>query len=81
MSHEPLQKIRKPLVSEHFYHDIFVGEFNIHFGYPRTDTCDKCDSLKLQIEQATMEAEKAALEKQHTDHLALAKTAYGMISN
>ena len=39
MSHEPLQKIRKPLVSEHFYHDIFVGEFNIHFGYPRTDTC------------------------------------------
>ena len=25
----------KPLVSEHFYHDIFVTEFNIHFGYPR----------------------------------------------
>ena len=50
ISHQPLQKIRKPIASEHFYHDIFVNEFNIYFGYPRMDTCGTCDSLKLRIE-------------------------------
>lgn len=63
------------LVSEHLYHDIFVSEFNIHFGYPRSDTCDVCDSLKLQMEQAS-ESEKAALQKKHKDYLALAKCGY-----
>ena len=41
MSHEPALKLRKPIVSQHFNHDLFVSEFNIHFGYPRTDTCCK----------------------------------------
>ena len=31
--------------------------------------CDVCDSLKLQMEQAS-ESEKAALQKKHEDHLA-----------
>ena len=74
--HEPVQKIRSPLVSEHMYHDIFVGEFNIHFGYPRSDTCGTCDELKLQIEQASSDSEKASLEKKHADHLTLAKAGY-----
>ena len=75
IAHQPVEKLRKPLVSEHLYHDIFVSEFNIHFGYPRSDTCDVCDSLKLQMEQAS-ESEKAALQKKHEDHLALAKCGY-----
>ena len=33
ISHQPVEKLRKP-VSEHLYHNIFVSEFNIHFGYP-----------------------------------------------
>ena len=49
LSHRPVEKIRKPLASEHFYHDIFTGEFNIYFGYPRTDTCSTCDGLQLKI--------------------------------
>lgn len=75
IAHQSVEKLRKPLVSEHLYHDIFVTEFNIHFGYPRSDTCDTCDSLKLQIEQA-VESEKAALQKKHEDHLAFAKCGY-----
>ena len=75
IAHQPVEKLQKPLVSEHLYHDIFVSEFNIHFGYPRSDTCDTCDSLKLQIEQAA-ESEKAALQKKHEDHLAFAKCGY-----
>ena len=42
IAHEPPPKLRKPLVTEHLYHDIFVTEFN---GYPRTDTCFTCDRL------------------------------------
>ena len=40
IDHQPVQKLPKPLATEHFYHDIFVTEFNICFGYPRSDTCD-----------------------------------------
>ena len=76
--HEPAEKLRKPFVSEHLYHDIFVTEFNIHFGYPRSDTCDTCDSLKLQIDQAS-EPEKATLQQEHEDHLALAKCGYSTL--
>ena len=28
-THQPVQKLRKPLVFEHLYHDIFVSEFNL----------------------------------------------------
>ena len=36
---------KKPVVSKHYYHDVFVQEINNHFGYPCSDTCDICDCL------------------------------------
>ena len=68
--HVAVDEDLKDLIREHI-----VREFNIHFGYPRSDTCDTCDSLKLQIEQAA-ESEKAALQKKHEDHLPFAKCGY-----
>ena len=47
MRHKPTPKIRKPLVSWHMYHDIFIGEFSIHFDYPKSDTSGTCDGLKI----------------------------------
>ena len=76
MCHEPTQKVRKPLVSEHMYHDIFIGEFNIHFGYPKSDTCGTCDGLKIQLQQASSESERATLQKEHEAHLSLAEAGY-----
>ena len=76
ISHQPLQKLRKPIASEHFYHDIFVREFNIHFGYPRTDTCGTCDSLKLNIEASTDVSEKNRLEQELESHQTFAKSGY-----
>ena len=35
------------------YRKIFKNDFNISFGYPRTDTCSKCDKLKKSIEKAS----------------------------
>ena len=61
------------------YHDIFVGEFNIRFGYPRSHTFGTCDELKLQSEQASSDLEKASLEKKHADHFSLAKAGYDIL--
>lgn len=48
------------IISENYYHDI-VKEFNIHFGSPRSDTCDKCDSLQIRIDPAESDEDKAKL--------------------
>ena len=76
ISHQPLQELRKPMVSEHFYHDIFVTEFNIYFGFPRTDTCDTCDSLNIKINEATEESEQTRLKKELEAHQILAKSGF-----
>ena len=68
VSHQPLQKIRKPIISEHFYHDIFVKEFNIGFGYPRTDTCCTCDYLKVSFDCAIDDKAKKELEEELKTH-------------
>ncbi|KAK3730795.1 hypothetical protein RRG08_033228 [Elysia crispata] len=40
----------KPVVKYKYYSNIFLTEFNIVFGSPRSDTCLKCDQLQQQIE-------------------------------
>ena len=77
ISHQPVTEHEvKPIVSEHYYHDVFVNEFNIHFGYPRSDTCDTCDGLKVKIDAVDNDEEKLILEKKLQDHLALAEQGY-----
>ena len=31
------------------YRNVFNGDFNISFGYPRTDTCSKCDEFLAEL--------------------------------
>jgi len=80
IAHEPAPKLRKPLVSEHLYHDIFVTEFNIHFGYPRTDTCSTCDRLTIQAEAAGA-TESERLKKSLEAHQKLAQEGYQAFHN
>lgn len=75
VAHEPVEILRKPLISEHMYHDIFVTEYNIHFGYPRTDTCSTCDNLTMQIQAASAES-KLVLEESLQAHQQLAEEGY-----
>ena len=65
----------EPIVSKHYYHDVFVSEFNLHFGYPHSDTCDTCDSLKLKID-STVDDEKSTLEEELQRHHEAADKAY-----
>ena len=48
INHQPLDFLT--IISKHYYHDVFVNEFNLQFGYPHSDTCDTCDALKLKID-------------------------------
>ena len=77
INHQPADSEEiKPIVSEHYYHDVFVTEFNIHFGFPRSDTCSTCDSLRVRIDATENEEDKAKLEKELQDHLTLADQGY-----
>ncbi|PSN52604.1 hypothetical protein C0J52_19561 [Blattella germanica] len=38
-----------PKVSYEYYRTIFTDNFNIGFGYPRSDTCSTCDEYKSEI--------------------------------
>ena len=67
---------KKTLVSEHFYHDIFTNEFNIYFGYPRTDTCSTCDGLSIKIAGETDFSKKQKLEEELEAHKVLAQDGY-----
>ena len=58
------------------YHDIFVTEFNIGFGFPHSDTCDTCDSKRLAIKQAPTQTEKDALQHELDEHLSQAQSGY-----
>ena len=73
VAHQLLLGLRKPL---HFYHDLFESEFNIHFGYPRTDSCAKCDALQLPIIAHTSSEEKEKLEAELQEHQEFAKAGF-----
>ena len=74
-----LLKLSLLYISEHYYHDVFVSEFNLHFGYPQSDTCGTCDSLRIRIEASDNDEEKAKLEADLQDHLKLADEGYASL--
>ena len=66
--HEPdIQDGEKPKVKEWLYRKIFTEEFNIGFGYPRSDTCETCDLLKVAIDNAD-EQERVKLQTELATH-------------
>lgn len=50
-----IEKYPNNPVSYEYYRNIFTTEYNISFGYPRKDSCSKCDEIK---------AKKTSLEKE-----------------
>lgn len=59
------------------YKRVFQSEFNLSFKSPSTDTCDKCDHLKLQLEEPSLEEEvKSKVKQEYDDHLEDASKRY-----
>lgn len=54
------------------YQDLFNFEFNISFGFPRSDICDTCEKYQAQIKAAQTESDSAKanqLKFQHELHI------------
>ncbi|XP_039283499.1 uncharacterized protein LOC111052342 isoform X2 [Nilaparvata lugens] len=71
-----------PKVSEDKYRRIFCEKYNIGFKLPKSDTCSKCDSLQIIIDDANASAEQkqtAKLEKEI--HLRRADSAREKLKN
>jgi len=47
--------VAKPQVKEWLCRKIFNEEFNLSFGYPCSDTCEKCDLLHIATQNASDE--------------------------
>ncbi len=65
----------KPLVSKHYYNDVFVTEFNLYFGYPRSDSCCVCDRIRSEL-QNDDEDNAANLRSELNNHLDAAAKGY-----
>lgn len=53
-----LEKCPDKRVSYESYRTIFTKEFNISFGYPRTDTCSTCDENTVKLKALQTEQNK-----------------------
>lgn len=65
-----------PEVSYDFYYRHFNSNYNISFGHPRSDTCQKCDKLENSIAAEENAEIKAKLNQEKSLHLAKAETFY-----
>lgn len=66
----------KPVVQYEFFRKYFTENFNITFGSPKSDTCQKCDKLIKQIDSADTEDEKNRLQTEKSLHVSKAQTFY-----
>ena len=64
-----------------FYKKVFLEEYNLAFGQPRTDTCSQCDRLQSKIDSSEdpTEREKLKAEKKKNVHLAKADKANALL--
>lgn len=43
-------------LSRHWYYKVFMEGFHLSFGQPHSDTCGKCNALKVKIDDAEDES-------------------------
>lgn len=69
----------KPQVKEWLYRKIFNEEFNLSFGYPRSDTCETCDLLNVAIRASASEEERETKKEELATHQENASKGYQML--
>jgi len=61
------------------YKRYFYNCFNLKFKTLKKDTCNTCDSLKVQINNEQNVMKKEELKIKHTEHLSLAENAQTLL--
>lgn len=59
----------KPVVSYDLYRKHFLSNYNLSFGYPRSDTCQTCDRLQNCIKTSVDEVAKSNFETEKRLHI------------
>lgn len=65
-----------PIIKYDFFTRHFANNFNISFGFPRTDTCQTCDHLKNVIDAELDIEQKLILQSEKDSHVAKAELFY-----
>ena len=73
--------MEEPVIKEWLYRKIFNEEFNLSFGYPRSDTCETCDLLRISIQASKSEKDIAQYQGQLAAHQELASQGYRSLRN
>lgn len=68
-----------PKVSHNFYYRHFNSNYNISFGQPRSDTCQKCDKLENSIVAEENLETKAKLQQEKSLHLSKSESFYAAL--
>ena len=50
------------------YHEIFNYEFNISFGFPRSDICDPCEKQQVAIKAAELHGNESAIKQRKAEN-------------
>ena len=69
------------VVKEWLYRKIFNEDFNLGFGYPRSDTCQLCDELQMASASTTCETQRNELSLKLAEHQLKASQAYQLLRN
>ena len=79
--HEPQVKDSgdKPQVKEWLYRKIFNEEYNLSFGYPRSDTCETCDLLHVAIQASKSDTEREEATSELAEHQEKASQGYSSL--
>ena len=70
---EQERQVATPIIKYSYYAKIFNEEFNLSFGYPKSDTCGVCEQFKIQLSESP---ETSSVQKQHEEHLRSAESFY-----
>ena len=52
-----------PCVKYHYYAKVFNEEFNLSFGYPKSDTCGTCEIFRSKLASLSEGEPKSEVEK------------------
>ena len=69
----------KPIIKQWLYCKNFYQEFYLSFGYPRSDTCEACDLMHLEIQSSKNDAERIHCQDELAQHQEQASQGYHLL--
>lgn len=69
------EQVATPTIKYSYYAKVFNEEFNLSFGYPKSDTCGVCEQFKVELQSDESQV-ISSVRKRHEEHLRSAEKFY-----